>query len=315
MNDKVKLEQDNRLLSDQLYSYLMDSEDGMQKEASQAGTAILRRRIREAGILRQIITAKPADDKMLTRFPGHENPVIVRELEPDSKGAVSVPFGAQTDNEFYYSEAYVCEFHRIQTPEFIKDMNHLRPLRYDLVKLIQDNMLKDIQKREDFYGFNMFDNIVGALEGQGAAGYVQNHRVVGDINRQTYPLLQNYLEDNELNNGLYVMNRKTGKKFLTNFDLDSFGDELTSATFREGMSALKKNIMGVPHLFTIKRNLIPDNVIYIFTEEDFLGNFDVLEDVKLYVKKEKDILYMQASETISVTVGNVAGVHRVEFSA
>jgi hypothetical protein len=314
MTDKEAFEKDQRDLSEQLFEYLADSHDGFQKEASEGGTAVLRRRIREAGIARQIITPKPAQDSQLTRFPNHENPVIVRELEPDSKGAVSVPFGAGYDTEFFFSEAYICEFHRIQTPEFIKDINHLRPLKYDLVKWIQDNMLKDIQRTEDFRAWALFDTIVGDLEGTGAANYVQNHRVIGSINRQTYPLTQSYLEDNELNNGVYVMNRKTAKAFLTNFDADDYGDELAGETFRNGMGALKKNINGIPHVFTIKRGLIPDNVIYIFAEENFLGNFDVLEDVKLYIKKEKDILHMSASETIALTIGNVAGIHRVEFT-
>jgi hypothetical protein len=314
MTDKEKFAQDQRLLSEQLYNYLVDSDEGFNKEASTAGTSVLRRRIREAGIFRQIITPQPAQDADLTRYPGHENPVIVRELEPDSKGAVSVPFGAQFDTSFFYSEAYVCDFHTIQTPEMVKDINNLRPLKYDLVKWIQENMLKDIQKREDFFAFALIDAIVGDLNANGASGYVQNHQVVGDLNRQTYPLVQSYLEDNELNNGVFVMNRKTGKKFITNFSSEDFGDEMAGSTFNDGMGAFKSKILGIPHIFTIKRALIPDNVVYCFTEEDFLGNFDILEDIKLYVKREKNMLHMSAAECISVTIGNIAGVHRVEFT-
>lgn len=315
MADKEAVEQDQRLLSEQLFDHVMSAPEGHLKQASQSGTAVLRRRIREAGIFRRILTPKPADDSMLTRFPDHENPVIVREIEADSKGAVSVPLGAPLDTEFFYSNAYICEFFRVQTQEFTKDINQLRPLRYDLVKWVQDNMLKDIQKEEDFKAFSMVDTIVGAVGGTGAAGYAQNHQIVGDVSKQTYPLLLNFLEDNELNNGVVVMNRKTAKKFLTNFDADDFGFDLADSTFRQGMGALTANIYGLPHIFTIKRGLIPDNVVYIFAEEDFLGNFDVLEDVKLYMKKEKDIITMSAMETISITFGNVAGMHRVEFLA
>lgn len=312
--NKQAYEQDARLLGEQLFEFLMDAPEGFNKEASTAGTQVLRRRIREDGLLPKILTPTPANDSMLTRFPNHENPVIVREREPDSPGAVSVPFGAGYDTMFYYADAYICEFFRVQTPELVKDINHLRPIRYNLVKWIQDNMLKDIQTQVDFFAWNVFDQVVGPVEGIGAAGYEQNHRIVGDITRQTYPLVESYLEDHELNNGIYVMNRKTAKKFRTNFDAVDYGDGLATETFKNGTAALNKNIGGVPHLFTIKRGLIPDNVIYIFTEENFLGNFDVLEDVKLHVKKEKDFIHMSACETLAVTIGNVAGIHRVEFT-
>jgi hypothetical protein len=304
---------EQRQLSAEIIEHILDAPDGHIKEASQSGTRILRRRVREDGVFRRILTPKTATDSMLTRLPDHDNPVIVRDMEPDSKGAMTVPFGAGLDSEFYSSNAYVCKFETITTPEFTKDVNQLRVLSYDLPKLIQDNSIKDIQKTEDFSALAVVDTIVGSIGGNGAAGYVQNHQIIGDINKQTYPEVLNALEDNEIENGVVLMNRRTAKKFLTNWDADDFGDALAGETFRKGMSAIDSRALGIPHIFTIKRGLVPDNVVYVFASEEFLGNFDILEDVKLFVKKEKDIITFSSREVISVTFGNVGGMHRFEF--
>ena len=67
------------------------------------------------------------------------------------------------------------------------------------------------------------------------------------------------------------------------------------------------------NIFTIKRDLVTDNVIYLFAEPQFLGKFYTLHEVTMYVEKKKDILRTSAREIISVTIANVAGVAKVTF--
>ena len=70
----------------------------------------------------------------------------------------------------------------------------------------------------------------------------------------------------------------------------------------------------VPHLATLKRALVPDNVVYQFTEPNYLGRFYILEDVTMYVERKRDMLQFNAEEKIGCTIANVRGITRTRFT-
>ena len=72
-------------------------------------------------------------------------------------------------------------------------------------------------------------------------------------------------------------------------------------------------LFGVKHLFTIKRNLVPDNVVYTFAEPNYLGRFYELQQTCMFIEKKKDILRFSARETIGSTIANVAGCQQYSF--
>jgi len=316
----------NRKLIDQISS----SEEGQVKEASAAGTNMIRRRIREEGFTRRIIPPVPVTNDDLDRVLTHDKPVIIEDMEPSSKGAKSISFGDTADTEFYYGNKFACVFNPITTPEFTKDINELRTYRMDLRQVITDNSLKDVQTQEDATFLSMIDTIcgpasTGSVPGVGAAGVQQYFECVpsgpnetaaaNGWNRFSYAKVLSILENQNLNNGIILMNRKTAKQFLT-FDRSEIGGDLAQELFKEGLTALQEaKIFGVKHLFTIKRNLVPDNMIYLFTEPGFLGRFYTLSELTLFVEKRKDTLRSSARETISITIANVAGVAKCNFVA
>jgi hypothetical protein len=264
--------------------------------------------------------------------------VIIEDMEPLSKGAKSIPFGDTADSEQYYGNKFACVFNPITTPEWTKDINELRTYRMDLRQVITDNSLKDIQTEEDGKFIAGCGSIVGPVAvggtapGVGLGGVQQNFECVPfaiaqgyndnstgtgawSWNRADYAKVLSVLENQNLNNGVFLMNRKTAKQFLT-FDRSEIGGDLAQELFKEGLTALQEaKIFGVKHLFTIKRNLVPDNVIWLFAEPGFLGRFYTLSEVTLFVEKKKDILRSSARETISVTIANVLAVAKVTFVA
>lgn len=318
--EKRAAERRERLqISDQFVRTLLDMAPNstlsfQQKEAS-AMNNMLRRKVREAGIARQILIPDTCTNADLHQMPGSERLTRLRYMEGDIRGGVVAPFGAPVDAVQFEGTTFLTEFHRIQTPEFYKDTNELRIYegKLDLVKWVQDLALLSLQTTEDQMAWAMFDQIVGPLGGVGGSGFTQNHLIETDITPASYPHLQSILEDEELNNGIFVMNRRTAKKFMTNWSAETFGPEMARDVFTNGTSALKAKIHGIPHLFTMKRSLVPDDVVYIFAEQDYLGWFDVLEEPKLYVRKERDFIYMSALETISIACPQARAIQRVEF--
>jgi len=302
-----------QVLNKALMEKIVEASDGEVKSASAAGTNMIRRRIREEGFTRRIIPPQTVTNDDLDRVLDHDRPVIIEDMEPLSRGAKSIPFGDTADTQFYYGNKYACVFNPITTPEWTKDINELRTYRMDLRQVITDNSLKDMQTEEDGKFIAMCDTIVGSTSGVGAAGVQQNFNISGGITRDTYVEALSKLEDQNLNNGIFLMNRRTAKEFLK-FNRSEIGGDLAQDLFKQGLTALQEaSIFGTKHIFTIKRDLVPDFVLYLFTEPGFLGKFYTLQEVTMYVEKKKDILRFSARETISVTVANVAGIAKITF--
>lgn len=309
---EVKTE-DVGISNQEFLSAIIDAPDGPLKQASASGTRMIKRRIREAGFARMVLPFKDVDSEV-QRLPDTDLPVVVEEMEPDSPGAKAVSFGGAPDTVFYHGDTFVVYFHNILTPEFKQNIYQLRTYKNDLRNIVTDNALRDVHTQEDAGMINQVDEIVGTLDtANGAAGVIQNHGIVGGITRSSYPLIQNHLEDRELMNGSYLMNRNTAKVFQT-WDRADIGGDLAQDIFENGASALKAGkIGGVPHIFTMKKALVPNNVVYQFAEPDYLGRAYVLQPLTLYIKKEKDVIVVSAMEKIGITFANVAGVNRVEF--
>lgn len=307
--------ENTQVLNKMLLDRIAASQDGEVKEASAAGTNMIRRQIREEGFLRRIIPPQTVTNEDLDRVLEHDRPVIIEDMEPLSPGAKSIPFGDTADTQSFYGNKYAVVFNPITTPEWTKDINELRTYRMDLRQVITDNSLKDIQTEEDGKFIAMCDTIVGSTAGVGASGVQQNFNISGGITRDTYVEVLSKLEDQKLNNGVILMNRRTAKEFLK-WDRSEIGGDLAQDLLKQGLTALQEAVIfGVKHIFTIKRDLVPDNTIYIYTEPGFLGKFYTLSDVTMYVEKKKDILRFSAREVIGVTVANVAGIAKVNFTA
>lgn len=312
-------------LNKEIIDAISGADEGNIKSASTAGSNMIRRRIREDGFARNIITPKTVTNDMLDRVPEHDRPVMIEDMEPDSKGAKSIPFGDSSDTEFYYGTKYLCVFNVITTPEFTKDINELRTYKMDLRRVITDNALRDIQTEEDTRFIEVINTVTGAFPGAqngvqtGQAGHQQAYHyaknaVSGNIGRQEYVECLSSLENQNLNNGVFLMNRKTAKEFLK-MDRSEAGGDLSQELFTSGLKALSEaTVFGVRHLFTIKADLVPNDEVYHFAEPEFLGRFYTLQDPTMYVEKKKDILRFSARETLSVTIANLSGVARSKWS-
>lgn len=301
------------VMSKQLLGALREAESGHLKNASEASTQLIRRKLRESGFTRLILPHRQVSDSDLNYLPNTELPVIVEEMEPDSPGAKAIPFYGTADTAFYRGDKFVVYFCKITTPEFTKNIEELRTYRNDLRQLITDNALKDIQTEEDGRAITEVDRVVGAVGGTGLANVQQNFEISGGITRSNYKEVLHHLEDRELNNGVFLMNRHTAKEFLE-WGRDEIGGDLAEKLMKEGVSALEEGkLFGVRHIFTMKRDLVPDNVVYQFAEPSFLGRAYILQDVTMYVEKKKDILRFSAEEKLGITFANVAGLNKTTF--
>ena len=313
MSTEPNKTEDISALNREFVAQISDSGNGLIKEASEAGSRMIRRRIRENGFMRAIIPPKPVTDADLDRSLTTEQPIIIEDMEPNQYGAKVISFGDTPDTTFYRGDKFQMNFEQIVSPKFTKDINELRSYRMDLRAVVTDNSLKDIQTTEDSQFIAGLATIVGTTGGVGLTGSQQNFNINGGFTRDNYRQVLTKLQNFNLNNGTILMNRNTATAFL-GFSRDEIGGDLAEKLFQKGLGALDEAmIFGVRHLFTIKRNLIPDGTLYVFAEPDYLGRFYTLQDLTMYVEKKDDLLTFYAKETVSSAIPNVAACVQINF--
>jgi len=306
--------------SRQLLDVINNAENGQLNKVASAGTSMIRRRLRENGFTRRILPHTDVDDSALAELPNSDRPAIIEYMEPDSPGAVSLSFNDSADTHFYRADKFIVYFSKISTPEFTKNVDELRTMRIPLREVVTDNALKDIQTHEDERFLQYVDRIlgtsgiVGAAGAIGASGEQQWFEDPASITRESYIDSISHLEDAGLNNGTFLLNRKTALEWVK-FAREESGGDLAERTLIEGRNALVGGkFVGIPHLFTIKKDLVPDDAVYQFAEPDYLGKAYVLQKVRMFVEKKEDILRFKAVEKLGITIANVAGVARHDFN-
>lgn len=332
MSEQAILINDPEVFNRELIAALTGPGDDatLTKRASQAATSAIKRRLRETGFMREILPMKPLPTSELGRYPAEEdNLFTVDEMEPDQPGAVSLPLNDSHRTHYFRGEGFITRFFKISTPEWVKNVHELAVYKkIDLQKVIVDNSLKDIMTHEDVRFIGWIDAIVGAAGGaNGAAGIQQNFdytaggaddpsgtaagATVTRDNLRRYTL--SHLEDRELNNGVFLVNRKMAKEHL-GWDRNEVGGDKAQDMYFKGNAALEKlEMFGVPVISTMKRELIGDGEIYQFAEPDYLGKAYSLKDTTMYVERKKDLIRISAEEIIGVSIANVAAVNKVAF--
>lgn len=280
------------------------------KEASANNDRVLRRRIKENSFTEAILPAENIPESQLAYVLETDIPHVIEEMEGEIPGAVTVPFGTSPDTYFFEGNKFVVYFSETQTPEFVANVYRLKNWKGDHRKLTTDNALKDMQTELDFRFIRTVDRIVGAVNGVGYADVEQNVEINGPITRQSYVDVKNPLEDRKLNNGVMLVSRRTANEFLKMGPMEA-GDSLSQQMLTDGTRAVQKfQWFGIPHVLTIKNELVADMVTYSFAPPNYLGKHYVLQPVTMYVKREKDLIRFQAVMKSGFTIANVAAVQK-----
>lgn len=304
----------------QLFQALQDAPDGTVKAASSGATDYTRVILRESSIVPGIQPVQTITIDKLTRLTsstGGESPevgVVECEREPGGPASRTVPFSAGPEQTTYRGELYYIHISTDETPELYKNVDQLGMYKMDLRQVITDNLLKDLDNLVDFRYFQTVKDITGSdPDTDGAGGYRQYREVLGGINRQNYIETVRPLQDATLNNGVFVTSRQTAIDFL-GWGRDEMGGDLAERTMREGLNALSEfTLLGVPHIASIKATLLPKGHVFHFAPPNFLGRYYEFQAPTVYVKKERDIIYVYAKRKYGYGIGNEAAVARTVF--
>jgi hypothetical protein len=300
-----------RMVNEALFEQL--GTPGLEKRAIDAVNDFTRTKMREDGFYRRIIPPLQITNDELDRQVDTDKPVKVVDKEPDSPAAISLPFANLPINIYIKGPRYRVLFDRVVTPRFTKDVDELRTWIMDIRQVLSDNSIKDILAEEDT---KFLTAVNTALVGQDVilptSGVAQFVGIGGGITRETMqdafkvmPRTPSHLEVHTV-----LINNITIREVMK-WDRDEMGGDFSQDLVRNGWS--EQEFMNARWIITIKRDLVPDDHIYMFSDPKFIGKSYLLEDTTMYIKREAYLLEFFAYETIGGALGHYNGLSHVVF--
>jgi hypothetical protein len=317
LSDRENTRANNQHLMDRLQS----ENASVRKEAAGDVNTYLRLRAREDGFSRRIQPPEPVVAANFDRQVDTVKPVIVKDMEPNSAGAYSVPFGTVPDNQWINARRYRVMFDRIMTYRYTADVADLLTYDMDIRQIFNDLMLKDLLFEEDRKYMYVVDTYI--VGGQNDTNPATNPRLnlvgaLGNITAgvMTRDSLAHSMKglpstNRHLNPASALVNNVTIWDVVA-LEREQIGGDLAEEMFTNGFA--ERTIMGLKWMVTIKTDLIPNDVIYHFAAPKFLGDFYTFEDVTVSTKHENFLFEMFGWEMIGATIKNEAAVARIEFS-
>jgi hypothetical protein len=289
----------------ELFLQKLDSKEGMDKVA-QAGSAFIRQKIREVSFARKIINPEYVTQADCQRSVQHEGLVKIVDIEPDSTATI-INFRGEPDTTYVAGERFEIPFFAVASDDFQKTEEELLAYEMPLTDVIERNSIKDIQRQEDSSWMSKFDAAIALDSSNQSASVTLDSD--GSIKKSSFVTLFDMLDGNELKTDVLLMNSKTFNKLLL-YPATSVGDQVGSQVVINGYTYA--TLFGRKLIVTNKVDLVGD-VVYAFAAQEYLGKFFILNDLKFWVDKKRNIITWGAYETIGGGIGNTKGVVKITW--
>lgn len=290
----------------ELFVQKLGSNEGLDKVA-QAGSSFVRQKIREVSFARKILPPEYVTKADLQRSIQHDGLVKIVDKEPDSKAMV-VNFRGEADYNYIEGDRFEIPFHMVSSEDFQKTEEELLAYEMPLTDVIERNSVLDIQKVEDE---NFLKQIDAAIADSGNAVSGTYDGTTSEIPKAKIMELFNQLDANELKAEVMLMDTEMFNRLIV-YNSDTFGDGAVSEIVTNGYTY--PTLFGRKLIVSNKNDLLKDK-IYTFTSPDYLGRFCVLNDIKFWIDKRKNIITFSSWESIGIGIGNTRSAARLDMSA
>lgn len=279
----------------------------LEKVANETGTYI-RTKLREAAFSRKIINPQYVTKADLQRSTKHDQLVKIVDIEPDS-GAMMISLRGQPDVQYIEGNRMEIDFFGISSKEFQKTEEELLAYEMPITEIVERNAVKDIQYIED----TAFMTAVEAAIVQSGKSITYTPAVSGTIELSMFVQLFNKLEEannsastaNPLKVDVILMNQADFNKFAI-LPATTIGSGVAGEQYINGFKY--QTIMGKKLVTSIKGALVPEHSFYAFAAQEFLGKFYILNDVKFWIEKKRNLIKWSAYETLGMGILNVKAI-------
>ena len=314
---------------------LLDTPDGISKVAAASGKYI-RDRLREACVVDKILPPESVTPSDCQVSENHDTLVRLVHVEPQSR-AMSITFRGQPTARYIRAPRVSIPFYTISSEKLEKTEQELMAYGdMPVTKILEDNMVKDMQEIKDRTTLQHFEAAVQALQfevnGTNAfnrSNYALRRKVSVIKGRNpllgttddfvVYPALRpdfinlfNLLDRNRLESDLILMTEPDYNNILT-WTLQDLGDKATSETAVSGWTY--NTLLGKKFIRTIKTDIFREGNVWLFTKPDFFGRSYILNNTKFYIDKIANLILWQSWMDVGVGIVNIAAVRKLELYA
>lgn len=285
----------------------ISTKDGLEKMAGLA-TDFCRIKIREEGFTRKILPPKQITSADLDQAVDSDSPMRIIHKDKLSK-AYPVTFTEQSQQRYYIGNKFQVFYSTIMSEEFFKPIEELQTYRIPIKQIIQENYLKDIQIAEDEQFIKTVDAIITQRETdeEGSAQY----EVAGPFTPAILAEGLKLLVAQEVPIGTILINEQDWMSLLQ-LQQPAAGSAVMQDIIVNGYSYTK--LLGYNFIRTIKNDIVKPGNIYLFTTPEYLGVFDVLNDVKAFMETEANKFRFYLYETIGIAIGNTSGIAKISLT-
>lgn len=323
---------DTSALNSQFLS-LLETPDGMNKVAAASGRYI-RDRLREECVVDKIIPPEPVTPSDCQVSENHDTLVRLVHVEPQSR-AMSITFRGQPTARYVRAPRVAIPFYTISSEKLEKTEQELMAYGdMPVTKVLEDNMVKDMQEIKDRTTLQHFEAAVQALNTEANPGVAFHVSTFGALNKVSvtkgrnavlravddfvvFPALRpdfvnlfNLMDRNRLKSDLVLMTEPDYNNILT-WTLQDLGDKVTSETVVEGWTY--NSILGKKFIRTIKTDIFREGNVYLFAKPDFLGRSYILNNTKFYIDKIANLILWQSWMDVGVGIVNIASIRKLEL--
>lgn len=274
------------------------------KKAADEANALTRTKLRQASFWRRIINPRLLQDHEIDKSVETDEPRKIVPIEPDSR-AYSLPFRGTGRQRVYHGKNAEVLFGLVTSEVLQKNKFELMTYPYDIKQVLADNMVLDMADEEDATAYLALRNII-------ASNPTQTVDIAGPLDRGHFALAGKYFANNRLPMGKVLMTDSL-KYDLLELEATNVGDQVASKVYQDGINDVEK-IFGFPVISTIKADILPNNEIWFFAPENFLGKNFLLQDATLYAKQEGPLHTMYTYEALGGVITNSRGLFRVRVT-
>lgn len=284
-------------------NFVKKIEDGRIKEAAAEGSAFIREFVRQESYAREILTPVLLQDDEIDRDENTDEPKKIVEKEPKSV-ATFVQFQGAGPRTWFKGPRYSVFFGKTESQHFTKSKFQLMTYQNDIRKMLSDNSVKDMADQED----KKWQETVDALI---ALNAVEQNIAAAGFNSTAFKAGFQKMVNRRRPIGKMTM---TKSLYYEALDLvaTSVGNDIASRHYDEGVESEEK-LWGFPVITTIKSTIHDPKKAYIYSPENYLGNFFLLQDATLYIKQEADTITFWTYAAPGIGIGNRLSIQSITF--
>lgn len=284
-------------------SFIKKLESGRTKEAADEGSAFIRTLVRQDSFAREIINPVILQDDEIDRDEHSDEPKKIIEKEPDSV-ATFVQFMGSGPTTWFKGPRYAVYFGKTESQHFKKSKFQLMTYQNDIRKILSDNSVKDLSDQEDKKFLSTIEQIIAANAGEQLTN-------AAAFNSTAFKVAKQKLKNRRRPMGKLLMSSSLYEEAL-DLPATSVGNNVADEHYKDGVEK-ETRLWGMPVVTTIKSHIIDTRVAYLFSPENYLGNFFLLQDATLYIEQKADIITFYSYAVPGIGIGNRLSMQKIKF--